>query len=191
MLEKVPRPLGSALSALRSGLDKIASLSELAALPETITVESPLFGSGEPMPSRFTADGAGISPPLAWSSVPSDTTSLVLLVEDADAPSPKPLVHCIAVDLPQESGGIPEGVLTEQAARQLGIRLGKNSLLKAEWLPPDPPPGHGVHRYVFQLFALRQRPPHRDSAPGRAQIVEMTRCHGIARGMFIGIYKRD
>jgi len=191
MLEKVPRPVGSALSVLRSGLDKIASLSELAALPETITVESPLFGSGEPMPSRFTADGAGISPPLAWTSVPSETTSLVLLVEDADAPSPKPLVHCIAVDLPRESGGIPEGALNEQAARQSGIRLGKNSFLNAEWLPPDPPRGHGVHRYVFQLFALRQRPPHGDSAPGRAQIVEMTRGHGIARGMFIGIYKRD
>jgi Raf kinase inhibitor-like YbhB/YbcL family protein len=170
-------------------MDKVASFSVLAALPETITLESPMFGNGEFMPSRFTADGVGTSPPLEWAAPPNGIASLILLVEDADAPSPKPLVHCIVVGLPPESRGIPEGALN--AAPDRTHRLGKNSFLKSEWLPPDPPPGHGIHRYVFQLFALAEAPDFNHEAPGRGEIVELIRGHGVGRGTLIGTYKRS
>ena len=96
MLENLPRAVGSALSGIRSGLEKIASFSVLSDLPESIGLTSQAFGNGEPIPLRYTADGVGISPPVQWLSVPKEAASLVLLVEDADAPSPEPLVHCLS-----------------------------------------------------------------------------------------------
>ena len=62
MLEKLPRVVGSALSGIRSGLEKIASFSDLNDLSETIRLASQAFGNGEAIPIRYTADGMGISP---------------------------------------------------------------------------------------------------------------------------------
>ena len=62
--------------------------------------------------------------------------------------------------------------------------------MKADWLPPDPPPGHGLHRYVFQIFALSRRHDFSES-PGRGEVIKAARSHGIAKGVLIGTYKRD
>jgi phosphatidylethanolamine-binding protein (PEBP) family uncharacterized protein len=69
------------------------------------------------------------------------------------------------------------------------LNVGRNSALQAAWLPPDPPPGHGVHRYAFQLFALGQAPDFSDS-PGRDEVVEALRAHAIASGLLIGTHER-
>ena len=97
-----------------------------------------------------------MSPPLQWLGAPTNAGSLALIVEDADAPTPQPLVHAIVVDLVvgDGSGALAEGALSSEDGEASGLRLGRNSFLQAGWLPPDPPPGHGVHRYAFQLFAL-------------------------------------
>ena len=189
MLEKLPRAVGSALSGIRSGLEKIAAFSDLNDLPETIRLASQAFGNGEAIPTRYTADGMGISPPVQWLSIPKEAASLVLLVEDADAPSPEPLVHCIVVGLPPQDGGLGEGALTEAASRA-GLCLGKNSFLKSEWLPPDPPPGHGQHRYVFQIFALGAASAF-GAHPGRGEVIDHVRKHGIGKGVLIGTYQRS
>ena len=70
-----------------------------------------------------------------------------------------------------------------------GVKTGRNSYLQAGWLPPDPPPGHGVHRYAFQVFALDARPgfPY---PPGRALLMRTIRPHIIAQGRMIGTYER-
>jgi len=190
MLEKIPSAVGHALSGIRSGLEKITCYAELAAIPETIELESPMFGNGELIPRRFTADGQGLSPPLQWSSVPARAAALVMLVEDADAPSPKPMVHCIVVDILPDSGRFKEGELKGPADERAEHRLGENSFMKADWLPPDPPPGHGLHRYVFQIFALSRRHDFSET-PGRGEVIKAARNHGIAKGVLIGTYKRD
>ena len=77
-----------------------------------------------------------------------------------------------------------------EAASRAGLRLGKNSFLKSEWLPPDPPPGHGQHRYVFQIFALRTAPAF-GGQPGRGEVIDHTREHGIAKAVLIGTYQRS
>lgn len=190
MLEKTPRPLGEALKGARAGMDKLACRSdEFLDIPRSIELTSTAFAERGAIPARFTADGEGVSPPLAWSRLPADAVSLVLLVEDPDAPSPSPLVHAIAWDLPVLGGGLAEGALKSSAGEGEPHDLGRNSFLKAEYLPPDPPTGHGPHHYVFQLYALDRRL-DLEGSPGRGKVVDAMAGRVLAIGELIGIYER-
>ena len=67
MLEKIPAAVGRALSGLKAGLEKTTYHAAFAEAPETIALTSSAFADGGALPARFTADGDGTSPPLAWS----------------------------------------------------------------------------------------------------------------------------
>ncbi|MEE7494382.1 YbhB/YbcL family Raf kinase inhibitor-like protein [Methylobacterium oryzae] len=190
MLEKVPGVVGEALSGLKAGLDKTATRADFSDVPESVTLSSSAFADGADMPARFTADGAGVSPPLAWRGLPDSTAALVLLVEDAGSPTPRPLVHLIAWAIPPEPAELPEGALPSPGRAGAGLPLGRNSFLRPEWLPPDPPTGHGAHAYVFQLYALRQ-PLSLAEAPGRGALIEAMRGRVLAKGTLTGVYHRS
>lgn len=187
MLEKLPAAVGRALKNVRPGLDKTLYRSaDLRGLPESITVSSLAFLAGDPLPSRFTADGEGVSPPLEWRGVPAGAAEVIVIVEDADSPTPQPLVHAIVHRLPGRDGGIAEGVLSRDPP---GVAMGRNSFLKAQWLPCDPPVGHGVHRYIFQIFALREAGNLGDH-PGRGAVETVLRRSAVAKGVLLGTYQR-
>jgi Raf kinase inhibitor-like YbhB/YbcL family protein len=188
MLERIPSTVGRAIHGYRAGLEKIAfNRIDLRAGMGSIDVQSLAFHDHEPIPEKYTADGSGMSPPLEWTNIPAEAASLALIVEDADAPTPQPLVHAIVVKLPPNDGMLEEGVL---GTNEVAGDMGRNSYFQASWLPPDPPPGHGTHRYAFQVFALE---PGTDfsSTPGRDALLDAIREHGIASGCLIGTYERD
>ena len=187
MLEKIPSIIGEALKGVRPGLEKTVAWASLSDVPATIAVESTGFGHDHPIPSTFTEDGAKRSPPLAWSNVPSGTAEVVLVVEDADSPSIDPLVHAIAFGLPVE-GSLPEGALGGGGAAP-AVAVGQNSFFKTGYLPPDPPSGHGAHRYVFQVFALGKAS-GLTGEPGRGAVVEALKGKVLAKGVLIGTYER-
>lgn len=192
MLEKLPEAVGHLLGGQRAGLEKILfNTLDLREGTAKIVVTSPAFVDHAPIPPRHTADGEGISPEIDWNGVPASATSLALIVEDADSPTPAPLVHAIAVDIDPKRMQLQEGELQEPGeGKNGGLLLGRNSYLRQTWLPPDPPPGHGIHRYAFQLFALAEGEPFKD-APGRHELVEALRHRAIASGCLIGTYTRD
>lgn len=191
MLEILPDVIGHALHDLRAGLDKIAfNNSGLRAGMSSMTISSLAFADHAPIPERYTADGEGVSPPLQWAGIPAGTASLVLMVEDADAPTPSPLVHAIVVDLASVDGGLAEGALSSPGHEGVRLHEGRNSYLQAGWLPPDPPPGHGVHRYAFQIFALGAGGEPFDATPGRDAVLDAVRERGLASGCLIGTYER-
>ncbi|SIR70258.1 YbhB/YbcL family Raf kinase inhibitor-like protein [Pseudacidovorax sp. RU35E] len=190
MLEKLPEAIGHALSGVRAGLDDIVfNTAGLRAGHGTLELTSLAFGDHAPIPQRYTADGEGLSPPLAWTGVPAGTAELVLIVEDADSPTPWPLVHAIAVKLPSEDGHLSEGAWPSPDHEGEGLHAGRNSYLQAAWLPPDPPPGHGPHRYAFQLYALAAGEPL-DETPGRDALVDAIKARAMASGLLIGTYAR-
>lgn len=190
MLEKLPDVIGHALHGVRAGLDEIAfNTIGLRAGMASITVSSLAFVDHAPLPERYTADGIGRSPPLEWRGVPAGAAALVLVVEDADSPTPHPLVHAIVVDLPPADGSLPESALPSADHEGTGVHAGRNSYLQAAWLPPDPPPGHGVHRYAFQVFALASAPAF-SANPGRDEVFDALREHAIASGLLIGTCER-
>ena len=110
MLEKLPDFIGHALRDQRAGLDQLVfNRLPLRDGHGTIAVTSGVFVDHGPLPVACTADGEGVSPPLHWSGVPAAATSVVLIVEDADSPTPHPLVHAIAVGLPLADGSLRGG----------------------------------------------------------------------------------
>ena len=190
MLENLPDFVGHALRDQRAGLDQLAfNRLPLRGGQGAITVTSLAFVDHGPLPALYTADGEGVSPPLQWTGVPASATSVVLIVEDADSPTPHPLVHAIAVALPVGEGTLRQGALDDDADAPEDSRLGRNSYLQHGWLPPDPPPGHGRHRYAFQVFALAGAAALPE-APGRDALMEALARDAIASGMIVGTYER-
>jgi Raf kinase inhibitor-like YbhB/YbcL family protein len=189
MLDKVPSGLGHALRGVRAGFEKVASESAFEAVPQVIDLTSPAFDDGSSIPARYTADGERISPPLAWAAVPAGAAALVLLVEDPDAPTPEPLAHLVAWDLPPELPSLPEGQFRSPGHDGLDEVLGRNSYMQAAWLPPDPPSGHGPHLYVFQLFALDRQLAF-DGHPSRGGVIKAMTGHVLGKGVLVGTYER-
>lgn len=192
MLEHVPAWLGRALTGLRAGADKLVIAGVAGGAGEhAIALSSPAFADGARLPPRFTADGAGVSPPLVWGDPPAGTARMVLVVEDADAPAPQPLVHAVVWGIAAAAGRLAEGAIVRDGDGDAqGRDVGRNSYLAEGWLPPDPPTGHGAHRYAFQLFALDAGAGDPGSTPGRGDVVAAMRGHVLAAGLLVGTYSR-
>jgi Raf kinase inhibitor-like YbhB/YbcL family protein len=190
MLENLPAGLGRALRTARPGIEQTLFYdAAICGDVGVLVVTSPEFGHEEEFPVRYTEDGARISPPIAWQGVPAGAQSVVVAIEDADSPTPAPLVHAIVWNLPPTDGALSEGAMRSGATEGDGLSMGRNSCFSAKYLPPDPPPGHGPHRYVIQVFALNCRPDLGDS-PGRSRLIEHLKGHVLAKGLLVGIYER-
>ncbi len=190
MLEHVPAGLGHALRGVRAGFEKVVSEADFPGVADSIKMTSNAFEDGSSIPARYTEDGEKISPPLQWDKVPSGTAALALIVEDPDAPSPEPLVHLLAWDLPATLMALPEGEFKSPGHAGLEEQLGRNSFLSAGWLAPDPPTGHGPHLYVFQIYALDCKLDF-DGHPGRNSVVKAMKGHVLAKGVLVGTYERS
>ena len=124
-----------------------ATAAPTPATPATAFVlTSSDFEGGGSVPRASSCDGPDLSPGLAWTGVPTNTVSLVLLVDDLDAGG---FVHWIVLDLP----GAPTGALPAAIAPDsTQPRQGRNDFGRIGWGGPCPP--SGTHRYRFRLYAL-------------------------------------
>src|SRR5256885_495701 len=72
-------------------------------------LSSSSFTAGQPIPEKYSSYGANVSPALTWTKPPTGTESLVLLLEDPDAPRPQPFVHWLIFNIPPSTNSISEG----------------------------------------------------------------------------------
>jgi Raf kinase inhibitor-like YbhB/YbcL family protein len=186
----VEQTLGRILRGIR-GHDKHLAWNNraLAMLPDAITLTSEAFAADGPIPQRHAGKGVGanVSPPLAWSGVPDETIELAIIVQDPDAPLPRPVVHCIAAAITPAMSGLAEGALD---ARGTGIHLGRGMLGRIGCAGPRPVLGHGPHRYVFQIVAA-SRPLLLEADFRLPDLLEALRSAAIAKGRLIGTYERS
>ncbi len=179
--------------ALRAGEDRLLRhRPDFEGLPISIPLTSSAFADGEPMPVKYTVSGEDISPPLTWRDLPSGTRDLALVVEDYDISLPTPMVHLIAYHMDLSMGEIAEGFLP---SRDYDIipsfaQMGKNGLGFCRYDGPAPPPGHGVHHYVFQLFAMGRRLEIEPQA-SRDALVRAMKDHVLALGVLTGTFERE
>jgi Raf kinase inhibitor-like YbhB/YbcL family protein len=155
----------------------------------TLTLTSPAFAHNGAIPAAHTCDGRDISPPLTWTSPPAGAKSLVLIVDDPDAPDPAAptmtWVHWVLYNLPPGAGALPEGV----AARDLpaGTLPGRNDWQRTGYGGPCPPVGR--HRYFHKLCALDALLPDLKQ-PVKATLEKAMRGHVIGQAELIGLYQR-
>lgn len=107
--------------------------------------------NGSTLPTMYTCAGPGQVPAVFWKNVPSNAQSLVLIVDDPDAPD-KVFTHWIVYDLSPDSGGIPPNQLPVYERAGSGYQ-GLNSMGNRGYAAPCPSGGK-IHRYVFTLYAL-------------------------------------
>lgn len=154
----------------------------------TLRIESGAFAAGGEIPRKYTCDGDDLSPPLAWSGVPAGTKSLVLVVDDPDAPDPAAprmtWVHWVLYNLPPTSTGLPEAV---GDALPPGTGQGLNDWKRTGYGGPCPPVGR--HRYFHKLYALDTVLADLGT-PKRAQLAPAMRGHVIAQAELVGTYQR-
>ncbi|MHC4069021.1 MAG: YbhB/YbcL family Raf kinase inhibitor-like protein [Planctomycetota bacterium] len=150
-----------------------------------IKVTSPAFEEGGMIPSKYTCDGADISPPLAWEGVPEGTKSLALISDDPDAPMGT-WVHWVLCNLPGDTRELPENIPAEEVLSS-GAKQGLNDFRRVGYGGPCPP--SGVHRYFFKVYAL-DRKVEGGGWANKAELERAMESHVLAQGELIGRYKR-
>ncbi|HEY6556552.1 MAG TPA: YbhB/YbcL family Raf kinase inhibitor-like protein [Polyangiaceae bacterium] len=180
---EVVRRLGSAARPLRSGSDKLATVKLGAKQVPVLNVTSGAFRDGQALPRSATADGENVPPTLTWRGVPSGARSIVVLCEDPDAPLPKPFVHWMVYGLPARDTTLDASLLA--IAQQ-----GKTTLGAVGYTGAAPPPGHGVHNYHFQVFAL-DITLTLGPGTGRGALLDAMDSHVVAAGDLVGTYSRE
>ena len=182
-------PLGVALRNRRAGQHTLAWAQPGLQAPENLTLTSPAFDHGAPIPERHRGRllGANISPALDWTQPPDGTAQLVLIVQDPDVPFGKPATHALALGIDPALTGLGENALA-QPSPVPGLRHGKGPLGRRGWAGPMPIRSHGPHAYVFQLFAVGQAPTLPDGFTLDDVIGAIT-GHVIGRARLDGTYE--
>jgi Raf kinase inhibitor-like YbhB/YbcL family protein len=164
----------------------ILSLPGSAAMAMTLT--SLAFKQDGQIPSQYTCEGDDISPPLAWNGVPEGTKSLVLIIDDPDAPDPKApklvWVHWVVYNIPPDVKGLPENA--SKAGLPQGTAVGLNDFKKTGYGGPCPPIGR--HRYFHKLYALDTTLDLRQAT--KPQIELAIKGHVLADAELIGTYQK-
>ncbi len=153
-----------------------------------LSVTSSAFTAGSAIPVGYSCKSPNVeSPPLAWKGVPSDATTLVLIVKDPDAPHGT-FIHWVVYNLPASLGGLDAKVPATEKLANGGLQ-GANGLGKIGYKGPCPPPGSAPHHYHFELTALDTA---LDLKPGAtaAQVEEAVRGHVKATGELVGTFAR-
>lgn len=153
----------------------------------TLKISSSVFEDGGEIPAKYTCQGNDVSPPLAFSGVPADAKSLVLIVDDPDAPDPKApkmtYVHWVLYDLPPDTKGFEEGTKAFPAGTKDGIN---------DWKRPGyggPCPPIGRHRYFFKLYALDTKLAGLDK-PTKDAVLKAMQGHVLAETQIVGTYQK-
>lgn len=152
----------------------------------TIQVTSTAFADGQPIPAEFTCDSQDQSPPLQWQGVPAGAQSIVLLVDDPDAPGGT-FNHWVVYGLPAAATSLPKGVPRQERLEGGGAQ-GRNDFGRVGYGGPCPPRGP-AHHYQFKVFALGEALSVPAGATKR-QVERAMEGKVLDQGRVTGVYQR-
>ena len=136
---------------------------------------SPAFQNGKLLPEKYAYHNQNLSPPLAIQDIPEKAQSLVLIVDDPDAPAGTWL-HWLVFDLPI--------VETLEEGSQIG-KKGINSFKTQKYDGPAPP--SGVHHYFFKLYALDALLNLKEGATLK-EVESSMKEHILAKAEIVGLF---
>lgn len=143
-------------------------------------IASSAFQNNQLMPAKYTCDGDNINPPLTFSDVPQGTKSLVLIVDDPDAPMGT-WVHWTVWNIDPTTNEIKENSIPT------GTVEGMTSFGKPGYGGPCPPAG--THHYFFKLYALNTTF-SLESSSDKSQLEKAMSSHILASAELVGLYSR-
>jgi Raf kinase inhibitor-like YbhB/YbcL family protein len=144
---------------------------------KNLSVSSPAFEHNALIPAKYTCDGDDVSPPLTVEGAPEETRSLVLVVDDPDAPMGT-WDHWVVWNIP------PARSIAEDTVP--GTE-GLNTYRRHSYGGPCPP--SGTHRYFFKVYALDIMLNLSSNATKR-ELEKAMQGHVLAKGELIGLYCR-
>jgi Raf kinase inhibitor-like YbhB/YbcL family protein len=155
----------------------------------SMNIQSLSFMHEREIPARHTCDGLNTSPPILWLGVPNSAKSLVLIVDDPDAPDPsapkRTWVHWLLYNIPVSATDLTEGVTANRLPA--GTLQGINDWRSTGYGGPCPPIGR--HRYFFKLYALDSVLPDLKN-PNKATLEKAMQGHVLDQASLIGLYQR-
>jgi Raf kinase inhibitor-like YbhB/YbcL family protein len=157
----------------------LAAIASFAAGGAKMKITSSAFQQGGNIPSKFSCDGPNTNPPFQMSDVPPEAKSLVLIVDDPDAPSGL-FTHWAVWNISPQTNTIAEGTTLKGGQ-------GTNDFGRSGYGGPCPP--SGTHRYYFKIFAL-DRELDLPFGAKRSQLDAAMKGHVIAQGELMGRYSR-
>lgn len=138
---------------------------------------SPDFKNNEYIPKKFTCDGQDISPSLTVENIPNNAKSLVLIVDDPDAPMGT-WVHWVVFDIP---------ITNKIGENSIPGKQGTNNSNPRNYGGPCPP--SGTHRYFFKIYALDTMLNLKEGIT-KADLEKAMKGHILGKAELIGLYKR-
>lgn len=142
-------------------------------------ITSPAFKNNESIPKKYTCDGEDVNPPLSVEDFPKGTVSLVLVIDDPDAPSGV-WDHWLVWNID------PKDALIEEDSVPAGSVEGRNSFGKNSYGGPCPP--HQLHHYRFKAYALDVKL-DLDSSKGKSDLSLAMTGHVLDQAQLVGFYK--
>ncbi len=143
-----------------------------------LTIKSPVFESNKLIPFKYTCDGEDVNPPLIIEGIPEGTKSLVLIVDDPDAPMGT-WDHWVVWNIP------PTDKIEESTVP--GVE-GINDFRKHSYGGPCPP--SGTHRYFFKVYALNTKLTLNPNSR-KKDVEKAMKDHVLAKGELVGLYRRS
>lgn len=146
----------------------------------SIKISSPTFQHNENIPAKYTCQGENINPPLEIEGVPSNSKSLVLIIDDPDAPSGN-WDHWIVWNINPLTKKIPENSVPQEATQ------GINDFRRVEYGGPCPP--SGTHRYFFKIFAI-DTIFNLPSSARKTDVLKAMQGHVLDKFELVGLYRK-
>ena len=156
----------------------------------TLKLTSTAFAHEGAIPKIHTCQGQDVSPPLAWSGVPANAKSLVLIIDDPDAPDPAApkmtWVHWVLYDIPPSASDLTQGVSPKELPA--GTLQGMSDFQRTGYGGPCPPVGR--HRYFHKLYALDVVLPDLKK-PRKQEVEKAMKGHVIGESVLMGTYQKN
>jgi Raf kinase inhibitor-like YbhB/YbcL family protein len=158
-----------------------------------MTLTTPAWPDGDPIPVKYTQAGEQVSPALNWTNTPPGTQSFVLHMLDPDVARNKTTdtqVHWLVWNIPATASGLPEGVPKGEKLPDGSQQISASGPV---YRGPGAPATGPVHHYTFEIYALDTRldlPASTDAFETRANAMKAMQGHILGKAVYVGLFKR-
>jgi Raf kinase inhibitor-like YbhB/YbcL family protein len=158
-----------------------------------MTLTTPAWPDGDPIPVKYTQAGEQVSPALNWTNTPPGTQSFVLHMLDPDVARNKTTdtqVHWLVWNIPATATGLPEAVPKGESLADGSRQISASGPV---YRGPGAPATGPVHHYTFEIYALDTKldvPASTDAFETRANVMKAMQGHILGKAVYVGLFRR-